>query len=269
MVYYRPYMSQLVKSACRHLLRPVVSVLLRAGLTWKEFSLLSREVYVDVATREYGIDGRPTNISRVAILTGLSRKQVRELRQQLDSTGDDASAAFYMNPATRVITGWHEDPEFSRNGKPRELSRTGKGSFAELLGQYGGDIPPVALEKELRRTGVVEETDRGKLRVLKRVFMPQGLDEQYLRLFGAHLHDLANTIAFNAQAKNPRFQRAASSEKVPVKIAERFHQQVSIHGQQLLEQLDAWLARHQPDPGDELTRIGVGVYFFQDDDADA
>ncbi|NND60730.1 MAG: hypothetical protein HKN49_10725 [Gammaproteobacteria bacterium] len=262
-------MNNLAKSACRHLLRPVISVLLRAGFTWKEFSMVSREMYVDVATREYGIEGRPTNISRVAILTGLSRKQVREHRRQLEDRTADDSGSFYMNPATRVITGWHEDPDFSTEGRPNELAPRGERSFADLLARYGGDIPPVALEKELRRTGVIEEADNGMLRATKRVFMPEGLDEQYLRLFGAHIHDLASTMSYNARADQPRFQRAASAEKVPVAIAAKFHQIVRKQGQELLQRLDAWLAQHEATTNEAVTRIGVGIYFFQDEDAAA
>lgn len=238
-------------------------------MTWKEFSLLSREVYVEIASREYGIDGRPTNVSRVAILTGLSRKQVREQRERIAAREDAAAEArqFHMTPATRVITGWHEDPDFSDGGKARDLKPSGKNSFAELLQRYGGDIPRVALEKELKRTGVVTETADGRLHAAKRVFMPAGLDAQYLRLFGAHLHDLGQTIAHNGRSAQPRFQRVVSSERLPAAAAEQFHALVREEGQQLLERLDAWLAQHDADGGDDAQRVGAGIYFFNDNEA--
>ena len=62
---------QRVLQAGQQLLRPVVAMLLRSGITWKEFSDMSRSVFVRVATEDYGRKGRPTNMSRVAILTGL------------------------------------------------------------------------------------------------------------------------------------------------------------------------------------------------------
>ncbi|NNF66113.1 MAG: hypothetical protein HKM98_01240 [Gammaproteobacteria bacterium] len=262
-------MNKFVHSACRHLLRPVVSVLLRAGLPWKEFSQISREIYVDVASREYGLEGRPTNVSRVAILTGLSRKQVREQRTRLERAEKATDPGqFNMNPATRVITGWHEDPDFSTKGKANDLRRNGNKSFTELLSRYGGDIPQVALEKELKRTGAIEETGNGKLRALKRVFVPQGLDAEYIRLFGAHLHDLAHTISYNATHETPRFQRAASAENIPRAVAADFHKKVQREGQKFLERLDAWLAKHKATNSEDVTRVGVGLYFFENDDAD-
>jgi hypothetical protein len=66
-----------LRLACGALLRPIASVVLKCGMTWREFSELSKSVFVSVATDEFGIRGRPTNISRVSILTGISRKEVK------------------------------------------------------------------------------------------------------------------------------------------------------------------------------------------------
>ena len=82
-----------VLQAVQQLLRPVVAMLLRSGITWKEFSDMSRTVFVTVATEDYGRKGRPTNVSRVSILTGLSRRDVTHQRKLLEteqSSGADA-----------------------------------------------------------------------------------------------------------------------------------------------------------------------------------
>ena len=59
-----------VIKSCRYLLLPVVRFLLRHGVTWSEFRDLSKDAYVHVARSDYGIQGRPTNNARTAILTG-------------------------------------------------------------------------------------------------------------------------------------------------------------------------------------------------------
>ena len=61
-------------------LEPVIRLVLRTGVTWKEFSELAKTKFVEVATADFGIRGRPTNVSRVAILTGLDRRDVAKLR---------------------------------------------------------------------------------------------------------------------------------------------------------------------------------------------
>lgn len=50
-------------------LRPIAKILLRYGIGYREFAEVVKSALVDVATDEYGIRGRPTNISRVAVMT--------------------------------------------------------------------------------------------------------------------------------------------------------------------------------------------------------
>ncbi|MFQ6005199.1 MAG: DUF6502 family protein, partial [Woeseia sp.] len=50
------------------LLRPVARILLRHGVSFRELKELCKKTYIAVATDEFGVDGRPTNVSRVAML---------------------------------------------------------------------------------------------------------------------------------------------------------------------------------------------------------
>jgi len=61
-----------VIAATRLWLRPVIHILLRSGITYREFAELSKMIYVEVATRHFGRRNRPTNVSRTAMLTGLT-----------------------------------------------------------------------------------------------------------------------------------------------------------------------------------------------------
>ena len=111
--------------------RPLVRILLRCGVTWKEIAELLKAVYVDVASAEYGKRGRPANASRVAILTGLSRRDVKRARDRLASAAPDALAPIAkINHASRVLTGWFQDPDFvDAKGKPRLLDLAGEHGF--------------------------------------------------------------------------------------------------------------------------------------------
>ncbi len=92
-----------LQSACRDVLRPLASMLLKCGMTWKGFSDISKSVFVEVASAEYGIDGRPTNVSRISILTGISRKEVKRQRDLLGSA--ELPVTRKTNDATRVLSG--------------------------------------------------------------------------------------------------------------------------------------------------------------------
>jgi hypothetical protein len=149
-------------------LRPLARALLRVGIGYREFSEISKAAFVDVATKDYGIRGRPTNISRVAVMTGLTRKEVRRLRNKSES-GDQTEISRPM-PMAVILHRWFTEQEFlDPDGKPKALEFDGEsGSFSELVRRYGGDIPPGAMRTELRRISAISESEDGKLRVLKR-----------------------------------------------------------------------------------------------------
>ena len=132
-------------AALRLLFRPVARIMLRAGINWRELADVCKATYVEVATEDFGIRGRPTNISRVAILTGLTRKEVRRLRDLLEEASPEVFSR--MNFATRVLSGWHQDEEFlDAEGKPRPLPREGaSGSFESLCHRYSPPPDPEVL----------------------------------------------------------------------------------------------------------------------------
>ena len=231
---------------------------------------MSRQTFVEVATREFGLRGRPTNVSRVALLTGLARREVR--RQQHASTAQPQAGAGYMSKASRVLSGWYQDPEFlDDQGNPRLLSLDGEGaSFAELVRRYGGgDIPSGALLKELQLARAVERRADDTVRALTRVYLPRRMDEGQIRLWGSVLQDVGSTLEHNLtrdMKAAPRFERRALSVLVDRRALPAFKQFLEQEGQAFLERLDDWLTAHQvSDNGkEEAIRLGAGVYHIED-----
>jgi hypothetical protein len=254
----------------------VVRFLLRRGIVWSELSDLSKEVYVDVARQDYGIDGRPTNNSRVAMLTGLSRREVARVRDCLgaDNSGADHDGDREGNRIARILTGWHVDPEFTdAEGRPKDLDATGQsGSFPSLLKRYAGDLPHGAIRKEMLHRGLIQELDNGCVRVLKRDVIYTSLDPEMVRQLGIALHDHAATLDHNLNDERklpPRFEGIADNAVVSASAAKDFEEFVEGRGLEFLQEIDAWLASHEvDDPADTATRkirLGVGVYLINDE----
>jgi hypothetical protein len=257
-----------VLAACRRWLRPVARWLLRAGVTWKEFAELSRSVFVATASEEFGIRGRPTNVSRVALLTGLTRRDVRRVQDELQSVQAPA-AEEALNHASRVLTGWHLDSEFLEpNGQPALLPAEGAGaSLAGLLRRYAGDIPATALVKELLKSGSVERLGDGSYRALRRYYMPRAMDGRAVERSGSVLADLATTIEHNLSrrpSEPSRFEGRAQSHCVDPRHLPAFRAYVEREAQAMLERVDDWLAAHEAAAGGAAVRLGVGVYAIQD-----
>ncbi len=139
-----------------HLLQPIARLFLRFGRGYREYAELSKSAFVVVASEDYGVHGRPTNVSRIAAMTGLTRKEISRIRRRIDD--GEGARSDRTTPVREVMDAWRSDAEFlGANGKPAVLSIDGRtGSFRSLIRRFAGDIPEGAMKKELQRIGAVE-----------------------------------------------------------------------------------------------------------------
>ena len=267
-------------SAFRKLLRPLVRILIRHGVSFPEFSDIAKVVYVDCALHDFPLDDRKVSGSRIAILTGLTRKEVRRLLDSVRRPTElhAADVIINMSRSGRVLAGWFQDPDFlaTHYGIPRDLvfDSPDEPSFTELVRRYSGDMPARAMLEELLRVCAVQKTEENLLHVVTRSYIPTPLNVDSIARIGITLHDLASTLDFNLDPKRTqraRFERRVTTDDgIAASDVDGFHMLVREKGQQLLEGLDNWLAARQTDSEavkglEQRIRIGVGVYLFQED----
>ena len=146
-----------VARALQLLLGELADPLMQAGITPRLFGDLAARAFVKAACKASTLRNGRINQSRVAVLTGLSRPEVRKLMRGVRST-----APRFQPRTQRVIDGWVSDPRFTaRGGEPRSLPVTGAGvSFAALVKQYAGDVPHHAVLEELRRLKLLKEENQ-------------------------------------------------------------------------------------------------------------
>jgi hypothetical protein len=261
-----------VLAASRQWLRPVIHVLIRCGISWREFAELAKTTYVEVATGQFGKRGRPTNVSRTAVLTGLTRREVRKQRENLEGAPEPPGG--FVTKGSLVLSAWHLDPQFlDAKGKPVPLEKQGEEglTFPALVKRCGGaDVPPTTLLRELRSAGAVRERADGRVEPLMRNFIPQAMDETLIRLWGSVMADIATTYVHNLTrtGKMPaRFERAAVNDRIARDALPEFRKFLDQEGQAFLERLDAWLTAHEAKEAGakaDTIRLGVGVYHVQD-----
>jgi hypothetical protein len=264
-------LTNAISAAVNRLLYPLVRILLRQGMPYGAFSDLAKRVYVDVAKQEFGIPGRKQSISRVSIVTGLTRKEVRRLLSL--PIADDAAAIAQYNRAARVIAGWRRDSQFAdAAGNPADLPLEGEGaSFAELVRRFSGDMPARAVRDELMRVGAAEITQDGTIRLLVRAYIPSRSEIDKVSILGVDVADLLTTITHNiAGDGKPFFQRKVAYDNLPVEAVAEVKPLVNKKAQELLEDLDRWLAARDRDINPKVTgsgrqRAGVGIYYFETD----
>lgn len=262
-----------VNHACHRLMRPLARFLVRSGIGFREFAEIAKVAFVDVVSEDYGIRGRKTNISRVAVLTGLTRKEVSRIRHA--SRFGSVSRTTYVGRPEQILHAWSKTKEYADEaGQPRVILPEGSGAtFASLSRMIGGDIPPGAMLKELVRAGSVEQLSDGRLRLLTTSFMPDSSDPESILLAGEAVHDLTNTIVNNLYALQPRekrLERRVYSEALDISDAQALKSFASEKAEILLEEIDNWIADReartsQADNPSDQARVGLGVFVFEEE----
>ncbi|KPK25213.1 MAG: hypothetical protein AMJ61_12615 [Desulfobacterales bacterium SG8_35_2] len=253
------------------LLRPLVRILLRYGISYGEFAEMARWVFVNVAEKDFGIAGRKQTISRISVITGLNRKDVTRLTK-ID-INEDKTASTVINRAGRVIGGWVKDQSFhDSNGVPAVLPLEGeKNSFAELVKLYSGDMPVRAVLDELIRIEAVKKNEDNTVSLLTRAYIPKNIDVEKISILGVDAADLMSTIDHNLdEKKQPFFQRKVVYDNIPSEAVEGFRETSTAEGQHLLEKLNVLLSGQDRDcnpaiEGSGRRRLGVGIYYFEED----
>jgi hypothetical protein len=246
-------------------------VLLRNGISYLEFAEVARQVFVDVAGRDFTLPKRKISLSRIAIMTGLSRKEVARLAREgggLKRASQDAE----LNRVGRVLQGWYTDSEFTGPyGVPLDLKfddTPRKPSFSELVRRYSGDMPARAMLDEMLRVGAARlEKESGLIRVLNRVYIPEKLAAESVRHFGMTARNFLDTLDVNLRKPGPgkgRFERrVVSDEGMKVSDLAEFDLFVRNRGQQFLIEVDDWIsARPAASEDDGKIYAGIGVYLY-------
>jgi hypothetical protein len=240
-------------------------------MSFVTFSNIVKRVYVDLAEEEFGLEGRKQSVSRISVLTGLSRKEVKRVKET-PHPSDMASEEQY-NRAARVIAAWRREKDFQdENGEPLELPVGGESpSFADLVRRFSGDLPFRAILDELVTSGNAEKTEANTVRLLGRSYIPNHADSVKLHILGTDAAHLISTIDHNLRSPKPQrfFQRKVSYDNLPAEVLPVFQDLAAGSAQKLLEDLDQWLARHDRDHHPEIQgtgryRSGLGIYYFEE-----
>ena len=263
--------NMLTQAICR-ILRPLLRILHRKGVAFGEFSQLAKQIYVEVSENVLAATGERPTTSRIAIATGLTRKEVAQLRQAANEDGYSPTPSY--NRGARVMTGWLQDADFlDANGQPADLPLQGEnGSFAALVSRYSGDMPYRAMFQEMERVGAVQLDGEGRVQLRGAGYIPHTNEAEKLVILGTDVAALINTIGHNLITQERRqvhFQRKVSYDNLPEEALPAFKAMVEKDGMDLLLKFNTWLLTQDRDSnpqagGTGQMRAGVGIYYFEE-----
>jgi len=261
-------MAQTVKDHLRlalsMMLKPLIRLLISQGVTHAEFAETAKDVYVETALRHFEVDGK-VNKSRVAILTGLTRKEVKNVIDRTLQVGKRERS--YSRPE-RVLTGWYSDPSYTGPyGIPLELpyeaSSPNEASFVNLVRTYSGDMAPRQMLTELLRSGSVVELDN-RYKAVRRNYEPAALSPELIYRLGEIGYRVFSTAARNIEKKEDKsayFDRLVyADDGCTDNVIDEFDEYIKVKGQNLLEDLDVWFSANAERNTPGAPRKGTGLY---------
>ncbi len=259
--------------ALRWVLRPVIRLFIAHGIQLPAVTAALKQVYVDVATTDFRIDDKAPTDSRISVLTGVHRRDVRSIR----TDGAPSSARPAVSLSATVVGRWLGDPTYiDKEGRPLDLHRLdyeGEPSFEALFHGISKDVHPRTVLDDLINQQLVEWDEEADIvRLKSRAFVPMAGGDDMMRFFETNLHDhLAAAVANLLDGdKQGRFlERAVFYNKLAPKSVDSIEVEARKLGEQVLNDLNSKALRHQKSDDDDdaaKERFRFGIFFYREED---
>lgn len=265
--------------ALRRVMSPLVRLMLTKSMTYPVFMELMKSVFVDVAEQDFRLEEKKQTDSRISLLTGVHRKDVKRLRETPVTEENVANKSTPLG--AQVVARWLADQRFcSEVGQPRPLPRShdvlddgGEAlpvpSFETLVSGINKDIRPRALLDEWLRLGVVTMDEQNFVHLHLDAFVPQSDIDDKLFYFGLNLHDHLAAATHNIcqPERPPFFERSVHYTHLPAAAVEPLAVQAQQLGMSLLVALNQQAGKvADAEDGQPTQRFTCGIYFYNTPD---
>lgn len=265
----------------RRLLRPLVRLLIQGGVTYPVLADLLRSLYVEVAAGDLLADPRARTDSRISLLTGVHRKEIRRWRSE---PHPPEAVPPVITRTSQIMASWMRAPEYiDADGQPRPLPRLarpdGGPSFESLVQSVTSDVRPRAVLDDWLNHGIVTVDADDRVVLDTAAFVPRPGSAEQLFYFGRNLRDHLSAAAANVTAPGPApfLERAAHYDNLTPATAalleamgrETAQRLLSEFNRQVLDVLDANDRELERAPETPRRRLNLGLYLFVDDDDDS
>ncbi len=254
-------------SALRRLLRPLIKAFISRGMIFPTVVELLRELYVDVAKNDFLPDESERTLSRISLMTGVTRREVKRL---IDWPEETASTPRTLSLGSRIMTVWlGDDAYLDQNNEPLPLPLTGpKGepSLDQLVASVSKDVRARAVLEEWLRLGLVDMSGT-TVRLKKNAFIPEDGYEEKIFFFGRNLRDHIAAGVHNLEGLQPPFfDRAVYYNRLSSSSLETLRKFTRESGAEFLLTVNRkarQLANQDESNGNETSgRVTLGLYYY-------
>ncbi|MEM7745841.1 MAG: DUF6502 family protein [Pseudomonadota bacterium] len=257
----------------RGLLRPLVRALIAQGVTAPALYRIIKEVYVDVAEQDFSLDdGRQTD-SRISMLTGVHRRDVRSFRSE--DRGEAEATEEKVTTLATVIGRWLASPDTrDADGRPLPLPRSAESgpTFDSLVQSASTDIRPRTVLDELERQKLVEVRE-GMVYLHADPFLGPSDPDQKIHFFAENVGDHIAAAVDNLLADDSVYmERAVFYNRLTSDSIEEIEREARRLGGAALTDLNEMAHVRQTEDLDApggTRRFRFGVFFYTEDEGPA
>jgi len=260
-----PQVSPVILSVLHRVLSPLARLMLARGITLPMAIELLKRVFVEVAEQDFRLGEKTATDSRISLLTGVHRKDVRRLRELPDV---ETGLPEIVSLGAQIVATWTTQPEWlDDRGKPRNLPRLardgGDFSFDALVASVSRDIRPRSVLDEWVRLGVVGINAEDEVVLHEDAFIPKHGEDEKLAYYGLNLGDHASAGTDNVLGTaTPWFDRSVHHSGLTSKQVEEIRARAATLGTSMLQDLHSQASRDSGKAGQDGQRFTCGIYFY-------
>lgn len=197
------------------LLRPLARFCLRRAWHVQDFLETAKVAFIAEAERELLKCGDTPNVSKIAAMTGIHRRDVMRLFK------DEKLIEHPRGLISRIIGQWIGNEEFCTGpGVPVELSLSGtERSFTRLVESISRDLHPGTILKEMERIGVVHCSEQRVVLVRQAHLMKEDAVAAYQHA-AADIEDTLEAVEANTSGGRPALHATTQYDNIPAERAE-------------------------------------------------
>jgi hypothetical protein len=266
--------SQDAAQALQEILQPFAKLMIDHQVQLSTVTDMLKQALVQSAIEHFALKERSTTDSRIAILTGVHRKDVRRLREEPEDLIANDLSSPNMSMAAQVVARWISDPSYlTAHNRARRLARTtkqaapGEPDFTSLVAQVSKDIGARAILDELERMGVVHCDDENFVELRDNAFVPQQGLKESLHFLASNVSAHIATAAHNVSAQRTTevmLEQSAFAQQLTAEDAAELQQTArQIWAQALQQFLQKATAAEQRSSrkANATQHVRFGVYF--------
>ncbi len=263
--------SEILLKAVSWLCKPLIHLLISNGITFPQFRDLLKGLYVNVAEQDLLCKGKDVSDSRLFILTGVHRKDIKRLRQM--SADENLQISQTSSLGGAIVARWLDVADFlDDKGEPRCLSRNSKNDlagFEQLVTEVSKDVRPRAILDEWLHSGIVSINEQDEICLNQKAFVPsKNFNDQSFYL-ARNVHDHIAACENNMLSTNPpMLERSVYYSSLTPESVQKLKNMTQKEGADLLQKInhEAMQLQKQDETKEEANqRMRFGCYWYDEE----